>query len=297
MYTDTLGRRSRFVRNPTGKRIVVSERDINTLQLLYRYRFLRSPQIVAFLRPKSDKRLTERLGDLFHETALINRPPAQWRYGDPRCTSIAYELTPKGLALLGVSDMMPLRATTLSRRGNIGRTQQFAHAMMIVDTLTTIELATRDLPDQRFVSVDEILKRAPENTQNAKNPLAAPVTIHPHKDFPDIITPWKTHVIPDGLFGIEYLVDNKKRYRFWALECERTSPARRSHTRASSLMRKRAAYQALISSQGYKAHWGIPNLKLHLVTQKDIDTPSISSFPNIVGAAVSRNDCPRVRQF
>lgn len=281
MPTDTLGRRSRFVRSPIGKRIVVSERDTIILQLLYRYRFLRSSQVITFLCPKSERRLTERLGDLFHETALINRPPAQWRYGDPRCTSVVHELSPKGLAFLQERDLVPLRATTLSRRGSSGRTQQFAHAMMVVDVLTTIELALRDLPDQRFVCIDEILKRAPETTRDAKNPLAAPVTIHPHKDFPDIITPWKTHVIPDGLFGIEYLVDNKKRYRFWALECERTSPARRSHTRASSLMRKRAAYQALISSQGYKAHWGIPNLKLHVVTQKDIDTPSISSFPNI----------------
>lgn len=278
MIADALGRRSRFVRCPTGKRIVISERDISILQLLYRYRFLRTPQIVKFLRPRSERRLVERLGDLFHETTFITRPPAQWRYGDPRRTPVVHELTCKGLALLEDRDALPSRATPLSRRTDKGRSPQFPHALMIVDTLTSIELALRDTPDQRFVCIDEILARSPETTRNAKNPLTAPVTIQPHKDFPDIRTPWHTHVIPDGLFGIEYLIEGKKRYRFWALECERTSPARRSHSRASSLTRKHAAYQALIRSGGYKTHWNIPNLKLLVMTEKDIDLMTTNSI-------------------
>lgn len=281
MITDTLGRRSRFARNPIGKRIIISKRDIEILRLLYRYRFLRSPQIIAFLRPKSDRRLIERLTDLFHETGLINRPPAQWRYGNPRCTSVVHELSPKGLTFLEERDLVSLRATTLSRRGSKGRTQQFTHAMMIVDVLAKIELTTQNLPDQRFVSLGEILKRAPETTRKARNPLAAPVTIHPHNDFPDIRIPWKTHIIPDALFGIEYLIGNEKRYRFWALECEQTSPARRSHTRASSLIRKRAAYQALINSRGYHEHWGIPNLKLHVVIQNDTSLVNVNTFTTV----------------
>lgn len=278
MPADTLGRRSRFARNPLGKRIVVSDRDVHILQLLYRYRFLRTPQIVAFLCPRSERRLIERLGDLFHEIALVNRPAVQWHYGDPRCTSVVHELSPKGLAYLREHQLVPQRAVTLSRRSDKGRLQQFPHSMMIIDTLATADLALRDVPGQRFVSADEILARAPETTRNAKNPLAAPVTIHPQKDFPDIRAPWKTHVLPDGLFGIEYRINGKKRYRFWALECERTSPTRRSHARASSLARKHAAYHALIHSRGYKAHWNIPNLKLLVMTQKDIELMTTASI-------------------
>lgn len=278
MPTDILGRRSRFVRTSSGRRIVISKRDVAVLQLLYRYRFLRTPQIVAFLCPRSKRRLIERLGDLFHEIALVNRPAVQWRYGDPRCTSVVHELSPKGLEYLREHRLVPQRAVTLSRRGDKGRSQQFPHAMMITDTLATAELALRDVPGQRFVSVDEILMRAPETTKNAKNPLAAPVTIHPNNAFPDIRAPWKTHVIPDGLFGIEYLINGKKRYRFWALECERTSPTRRSNARASSLARKHAAYHALIHSRGYKDHWNIPNLKVLVMTQKDINLMTTDSI-------------------
>ena len=62
------------------------------------------------------------------------------------------------------------------------------------------------------------------------------------------------------------MIDGKKRYRFWALEYERTTPERRSTTGASSTAHKRAAYDTLIASRAYRQHWGIPNLKLHLIS-------------------------------
>ena len=264
MTRDSLGRRSRFMRQPTGKRIVLTDRDIEILRLLYRYRYLGSTQLVAFLHPKSEKRFQERLGILFHETGLIDRPPVQWRYFDPLCSSVIYELSSHGLALLDDQYGLPPRATTLSRRSN-NRKQQFVHAQMIVNTLVTIELETIETPDQRFVCVDEILARAPVHTRAAKNPLAVPVTIEPCPEFPDLHRPWHTHVIPDALYGIEYLIDRERRYRFWAVECEHQGPVRRSKISASSRLRKQAAYNALIKSGGFKTHWSIPNLKLHVV--------------------------------
>jgi len=265
MNTDTFGRRSRFKRSPTHKRIILTDRDTEILRWLYRYRYLRTPQLIGYLQPKSKKRFIERLGDLFHETGLINRPKVQWRYYDARCAPMIYELSTKGLALLESKNQLPQRTTTLSRRirsGNI----QFVHAMMIVDALVSVEHEAIANPDLRFVCVDEILARAPESTRNAPNPLSVPITIQPNAAFPKIKSPWKTHVIPDALYGIEYLIDGEKRYRFWALECENTSPTWRSSPRHSSLARKRVAYDALIKSQAFKEHWGIPNLKLDVRT-------------------------------
>ncbi len=267
MSYDNLGRRSRFKRTRTGKRIVLTARDIEILRLLYRYRYLRAPQLISLLQPKSEKRFIERLGDLFHETGLIDRPPAQWQHFDARCTPMIYELSSKGLAFLEGQDRLLHRATTLSRRKRTGIQIQLAHAMMIVDALVKIELAAIAKPDQRFVCVDEILVRAPEAVRDAPNPLSVPVIIQRCAAFPKIKSPWDTHIIPDGLYGIEYLIDGEKLYRFWALECENTSPGWRSSPKKSSLARKRAAYDALIKSGGYKKHWGIPNLKLHVVSK------------------------------
>ena len=69
-------RRSRFRRTSKGKRIELTERDLQILRWLYRYRFLSTPQLIVAVQPRSHKRFIERLGDLFHETGLIDRPIA-----------------------------------------------------------------------------------------------------------------------------------------------------------------------------------------------------------------------------
>jgi hypothetical protein len=124
--------------------------------------------------------------------------------------------------------------------------------MMIVDALAAVELETMRTYAQRFVPVDEILARAPERTRKAKQPLAIPVTIQPNKHLPGLTSAIQTHVVPDALYGIEYLIDGEKRYRFFALECENTSPKRRSTAKLSSLALKRAAYDAVIQARAYR---------------------------------------------
>lgn len=260
---DRLGRRSRFARSPTGKRIEIGTRDLGILRWLYRYRYLDSRQLIRIIRPKSVKRFVERLGDLFHETGLIHRPHVHSLAFDRHCSALVYEISEAGIALLSRSDALPDRAVTLSRRRS---SRQFVHSSLIIETLLAVELETITTPGQRFVPVDEIIARAPSSTRSARNPLAVPVTIQPSKDFPQIRRPWRTHLIPDGLYGIEYCEDGDKKYRFWALECDCSTPQTRTSPTHSSLARKQAAYAALLSSRAYRDHWGIPNLKLHQVT-------------------------------
>ena len=93
----------------------------------------------------------------------------------------------------------------------------------------------------------------------------------PGQGLPGLRSPLNTHLIPDALYGIEYLIDGQKKYRFWALECERTSPTRRNTSRASSTQLKQAAYDSLIQSRAFQRHWGIPNLKLWLVTGDGVE--------------------------
>mgnify|MGYP001204866331 CR=1 FL=1 len=269
MAHDRLGRRSRFRRMPTGKRLFLTERDTEILRLLYRYRYLRAPQLVAFLRPRSEKRFIERLGDLYHEAGLIGRPAAQWRRFDARYAPLIHELSLKGLSYLETCGPLPDRAVTFACKDRSGVTPQFDHAMMIVDALAAVELETVRTPAQRFVPVDEILARAPERTRNAKQPLAIPVTIPPNKHLPGLTTPLNTRVVPDAIYGIEHLIDGERRYRFHALECENTSPKRRSTAKLSSLALKQAGYEAIARTQAYRG-LGIPNLTLRIVDRKAV---------------------------
>ncbi len=263
---DCLGRRSRFKRQISGKRIRLGQRDIDVLRWLYRYRYLRTSHLTQIFKPKSPKRFVERLGNLFHETGYINRPNLQGDHFSAHATSMLYEISIKGINLLDVQGGLPDRAVTFSRRSPRSYSPQYLHTMMIIEALLEIELETITKTGQRFVPVDEILARAPESTRIARNPLSVPITLKPTKKYPFIRSRMETHLIPDALGGIEYLIDGEKRYRFWALECERASPASRSHAQASSTRLKCAAYDALIASRNYRNHWGIPNLKLHLVT-------------------------------
>lgn len=264
MATDCIGRRSRFRRTPTGKRLFLTERDLAILRMLYRYRYLRATQLIALLRPKSAKRFIERLGDLYHEAGLIDRPAAQWRRIDARYQPLIHELSPKGLRYLETYGPLPARAVTFACKDRPGTTPQFEHAMMIIDALVAVELATRNISGQRFVPVDEILARAPVATGMARKPLAIPVTIKPGSHLPGLKDMVTTHVVPDALYGIEHLVDGEKRYRFYALECEHHSPRRRSTAKLSSTALKWAAYEALAQSKGFRETWGIPNLEVRI---------------------------------
>lgn len=262
---DALGRRSRFKRCPIGKRLDLTKRDLEILHWLHRYRFLRQPQLIALVGPRSQKRFIERLGDLFHETGYINRLDIQHRHFGAFSSPMLYEISNSGLAYLEANGAVPDRAVNFSRRQRGAYNPQFLHTMMIIDTLISIEMDSRLKADQRFVPVDEILRKAPQKTRDAPNPLSIPVTLRPTSKYPFIRNRIDTHVIPDALYGIEYRINGENRYRFWALECERTSPAKRSTTKASSTMLKRAAYDALIECRQFKPHWGIPNLKPHLL--------------------------------
>ena len=255
---DRLGRRSRFKRTPRGKRLNLTERDRDILGWLYRYRYLRQDHLIRIFAPKSEKRFVERLGDLFHETGFINRPMIQAPLFDARATPMLYEISTKGVGYLETVHTLPHRAVTFSRRQRAAYSPQLLHTLMIIETLLETELEVISSTKERFVPVNEILSRAPETTQQAANPLSVPIHLEG----------MNTHIIPDALYGIEYQSAEKSGYRFWAVECERTSPGFRRDTSKSSSNRKRKAYAVLLKTAGFKTHWGTPNLDVRIIDRK-----------------------------
>ncbi|MEL6818984.1 MAG: hypothetical protein AAFP80_10080, partial [Pseudomonadota bacterium] len=269
MAFDQSTRRSRHARQPTGKHIRFTERDTAILIQLFRYRYLNSKQLVALLKPQSEKRFVERLGDLFHETGLIGRPKAQWRFANAKCQSVFYELTDQGLRWLTQQGIQTDRVTLFSRRERPGVRTQFEHRLLVIAHLVTLELTTFESPNERFVTIDEILRRAPATVRDLPNPLAAPITLRPSAAFPELKRPYKTHIIPDAIYGIEKLIDGQKRYRFFAVEAERTSPKKRGQLDLSSSEKKQRLYAELHRQSIAQSHLGIPHLKLLLVHPPD----------------------------
>ena len=101
------------------------------------------------------------------------------------------------------------------------------------------------------------------------NPLAIPITLRPSPAFPELKRPYKTHIIPDAIYGIERLIDGQKRYRFFAVEAERTSPKKRGQIDLSSAEKKQRLYAELHRQGIARSHLGIPHLRLLLVRPSD----------------------------
>lgn len=232
-------------RTRTGKRIELTARDLQIFRLLAAYRYLPSTYLHAFAGGASVTRFKERLGDLFHE-GYLDRPERQWEMADCRHRPAVHELGDEGrrvLAEYGGSDGAEAWLGSSVHR-------QFAHALMICTTVASIELGTLSLPNLRFIPWHEVLAKAPESTRAASLPLRLALD-------PD----GRSCVVPDAVFGLEYLAGGQKRYRFFALEADRgTMPVVRSDARQTSYLAKLASYRDLIARGVHRSHLGVSTL-------------------------------------
>lgn len=251
-------RRDRTKREPTGKNVRLNNRDFEILSLLYRYTLLDSKTLIAFIKPKNQKRFIERLSDLYHDGYLIDRPSQQWQSYRARYSPITYNLTSKGYNLTLERQFLPLRAILTNHERIETPNFQFQHALKINQAIAQTELVCLQTPVLRFVPLEEILNKRREKQPTASNALGLPVTIPRSRSNPGLAI--KTEIIPDGLYGIEYEMEGRKKYRFFTLEVEHKSPLTRRTLSQPSSLKKFLSYQAAINSQSFKATLGIPNL-------------------------------------
>ncbi len=253
-------RRSRLRRESSGKRLELTARDIEIFKLLQRYRYLRSTFLYAFVGGKNETRFKERLGALFHDGRYINRPKEQWQFAGARYAPAVYELDRAGEAVLAQLGVPSQRVVSTSGHS------QFAHSLMIAETLASIELGARAAGNVRFIGADEILANAPETGQKGRNPLALPVSIT--HTFPrDRTESAVFDLIPDALFGLAYSeLGGTKSYRFFALEAERENRVAASSLKQTSFLKKVLAYRDIAARETYRAQFGVPNLLVLVVT-------------------------------
>lgn len=276
--TNAKQRRSRTRRQPLGKRIIPSERDYAILREIYRFGLISSDHLTAILKPKSEKRFMERLGDLFHETGWIDRPKQQWDRGRALQSHCIYALTNSGHLKLIENGPLPDQAMLHKRQSPGHRVPQFEHQLAICQFLAAEFIKTtlnsnNDGVQKRFVPVEEILRRRAEkdatklqygdlkvdwNERPHSQDIGINVSLPRNQHFSD--SALKTKIIPDAIYGIEYCDAEKRQYRFFALEIERTTPLTRRSFEKSSTLKKLLGYRAAIHDQSYKEALGIPNL-------------------------------------
>ena len=144
-----------MVRRRTGKSLQLTDRDLQILRCLHRYRFLRSTHLYGLVGGKSQKRFVERLGDLYHEGGYVDRPRQQWQTANARYMPVVYELGAAGRKLLRQHGAAADRGTVATGKDRERPYRQFQHELMIADILASIEIGVRADPALRFVAWPE----------------------------------------------------------------------------------------------------------------------------------------------
>lgn len=229
---DTLGRRPRFARTPSGKKITLNERDYLLFQKLHQHGPLPSSYLIAFSRSirKGDQATRWRLRDLYHESGHLDRPMWQANTIDPRNNDLVYELSTKGEDVLRRAGMWSEYAPK-PHGANI-------HHLMTACITASIELSATISGNIKYIPQHQILERA-------DTPLRFPVT------FSDPITgnPVTKNLIPDALFGLDY----GGSYRFYFVEADRDTEANKSLSFGrKSYLRTILQYRELIGRGLYK---------------------------------------------
>ena len=242
VVTDSLGRRSRMRATSTGKRIRLTDRDVEWLQFIHRHGPLASSHLLRSTRShrRSEKRARERLGDLFHEAntahggPYLTRPHQQFHTIDSRYNQLVYNLAPAGIEAIRQLDLWS------NHSGPSGG--PWWHSFMVSSITGSIELDCHDRDDLRFISQAQILERA-------GLPLSFPVKYR-HPSSKQII---ECELRPDAMFGLEYLTDRGSRFRFFVVEADRSTEPLTSRSRVrKSILSSMLQYQYLLRDGVYR---------------------------------------------
>jgi hypothetical protein len=258
-------RNSRWSRDPvvgrSGTPVAVypTDRDIEIFKLLARYRYLASDYIHAFVGGNA-KALSHRLNLLSRKPNLyLSRPHQQRQCADANYRPLIYELDAAGARALRDRGIACPPKTV--RRN-------FQHELMIAQITASIELGARENPTIRLIEWAEIRanEKTPEAARNASHPAAIPVSY----SFRDESR--SEHIIADAQpFGIERTIEGKRSYLFFpGIEADcGTEPIEATEADRAAIVKKFAAYLAIIGQELYRSHFGFPNFFVPFITTSE----------------------------
>jgi hypothetical protein len=229
-------KKKRYMRDPKWKTKEwrFTELDKQILLQLSRYRYLRGGYIARLVgRPR--KTVNHALNKL-HGVELVDKPRKQFLGWNSLNDSDIYELTPAGQKRITI-EHPPV--TNILRMYSYAQPKQFSHAMMICDTLSSIEIGVRDADGYTFIPEGEIVEHS-----SVTDPLKIPCTLnHTFRNgHHERIT---TYARPDGVFGIKY---PDGRTRLFVLEAEHYSAPYRNTFENTSTLKKLLSYADIWAS-------------------------------------------------
>lgn len=235
----------RFKRSPDISPLRLTDRDGEILKCIHRHRFLRSDHVAALV-PGSRQQILRRLQRLYHH-GYLERPSCQIDYYHSGSRRIAYGFGNKGAAWLKHELALPFNKLDWKQKSYVGRLF-LEHALMVSDIMVALELACRNRPDIRLLSVAD---------------LKIPKMREPFQWQVDIGHGQKIGVIPDRVFGLEF---NGKQ-SWYCLEADRgTMPITRGNFDQTSFQRKLLAYEATWLQNIHRTRFGWQRFRVLTVT-------------------------------
>jgi hypothetical protein len=263
MTTDTSDRgtyRPRRKRSGNPPPFQLTDRDLDILRAVARYRFLDSGQIRQLI-PGSEKNIDRRLKGLF-EHAYLDRPECQYDFYRPGGGSspAVYALADKGARVLSHHDGLESgpRVSWAQKNRKAGR-PFLEHTLAISEFAVGLSAAVAASPAVDLCDGPALLARLPATAREAAKPyrLSVPVVFKSSR-----------HTIgiePDYAFSLGFPAAGRRAY--FLVEIDRgTMPVERSDITQSSMLRKFLAYGAMWRSKLHTQSFAWRNFRVLVVT-------------------------------
>jgi len=241
---DTTKPLSRQRRGRSGKAEQLTDRDIEVLQLLSRYKYLPADFLAAWVSAPI-RAYSKRLLKL-HRAGYIKRPPQQWNYANCHYRFTIYELDEKGKDLLDRED---LRLKPVAIYKHV--LTEFAHNVLLCEVLFSLEFGARakGFLFQTHLDVLKLPAKIAHTIEGKEHSSEDPLC-------------W------DGLFSITYpkAVTGKEDvtlYMMLEVDCG-TEPIERTNLTQSSHLKKALQYKHVLDTGSYASV--VPNFWIGVVT-------------------------------
>jgi hypothetical protein len=236
-------RRHRATRTSTGKHIRVQSRDIAVFRALYDHGPLPTHYLHEFVKTLSPSLdgLKMRLTDLFHEEETEHGGAYLDRPGEDYNAVTKFENEIHDVTAYAEHALEEHEGPQFPRTFESGLNP---HRFMVSCTTASLQVAVNDNSMLKWEPRGLILSEAP--TKSLRFPCAIARNGYSSN----------RHLIPDDLFGIEY-IGERPYFRLFAVECDRgNEPYERANLDETSLHAKFLRYQKVIGGREYQAHLG-----------------------------------------
>lgn len=238
----------------------VTDRDLDILRAIARYRFLDSSHIRRLIEG-SDKNIANRLKGLF-EHAYLDRPDCQYDFYRPGGGSslAVYALSDKGARILNHHDGFAAgpRVSWAHKNRKVGR-PFMEHTLAISDFAVGLSVAVAASPVVDLCDGPALVTRLPATRRDAAKPyrVSVPVTFKS--------TRHTIGIEPDYAFSLGFPAAGRRAY--FLVEIDRgTMPVERFEITQSSILRKFIAYGAIWRAQLHTQTFGWRNFRVLVLT-------------------------------